>query len=438
MPWLPAHYSLIERLKKSQIVGATPKVNGKAFWFAYFWEECGEKDFLQPVKDQVARMFDGLFALPPQWDSTQPSCAFTITPRGTISWKPRKNAASVDLPANTSLTLLTPNAWDGIADLDLLAVLNQLLHSGFIRVKGTAGTQSPDSGLDVFRSALVGDIGGVHYKLGWRGDSRSVRQITDSGGLINKADSDGYAESVNLRKPWHPFSKVENRADYFYRKNKEDNCLATIVSISTSFMTASVFPLLNADFISDLPLALPQQGDDFKLMSEAHRRILHLVKDNAGHNVVRVADSQQLYLVAVGENYFDTQQAQIRRQGEGQAFPEFAVKSVPETGVLGCVKFVRVHHGLHEHGGLTVLPDRKRSIEPTLDGCRRFCQNQAVARVMYPVVLQMYQDALNAMPFHVKWLPNGHAVVPPLQDDGGVPMGAIASVKDLFQKNLWP
>lgn len=437
MSWLPAHYSLIERLKKSQIVGATPKANGKAFWFAYFWEECGEKDFLLPVKDQVARMFDGLFVLPPQWDPTQPNCAFTITPRGTISWKPKQNAAAVDLPVNTSLTLLRENAWDGIADLDLLAVLNQLLHSGFIRVKGTAGTQSPDSGLDVFRSALVGDTGGVHYKLGWRGDARSVREITDAGGLINKADSDGYAEHANLRKPWNPFSKVENRADYFYRKHKDDNCLATVVSISTSFMTASVFPLLNGDYHRDLPLALPKPGDDFKLLSNVHRRLLHLVKDNAGHSVVRVADSQQLYLVAVGENYFDTRQAQARLQGEKQAFPEFAVKSVPETGVLGCVKFVRVHHGLDEHGGLTVLPDRAHSIAPTLDGCRRFCQDQAAAKVMYPVVLKMYEDALNAMPFHVKWLPNGHAVVPPLQDDGGVTMGVIKEVKDLFGSRLW-
>jgi hypothetical protein len=435
MPWLPAHYTLIERLKKSQIVGATPALNGKAFWFAYFWEECGEKDFLAPVKDIVARVFNHLFDLPALWDTADPNCRFTVTPRGTISFRAGVKADTVYLPINTPLTLRAPAAWDNAADADLLAVMNQLLRSGFIRVPGTAGTQSPDSGLDVFRSALVGAAGGAQFKLGWRGDSRSVKQIRDAGGLINKADADGYAERVNLRAAWHPFSLPQNRSDYFYRKNKEDNCLATVVSISTSFMTASVFPLLNADYITNLPAALPQPTDNFTTLDPAHRRILHMVS-GAGQRLVRVADSQQLYLVAAADNYFDTQEAQTRRQGALQSFPEFAVKSVPETGVLGCVKFVRVHHGLDEHGGLTVLPDAAHSIAPTLDGCRRFCQDQAAARVLYPVALQMYQAALASMPYHVRWLPTGHATVPPLQAGGG-PM-TITSVKSLFAQQLWP
>jgi hypothetical protein len=437
MAWVPAHCALIERLKKSQIVGANPPLNGKAFWFAYFWEECGEKDFLQPVRDQIARMWNTMFQLPAQWDHTDPNCAFTITARSTISWKPGRNAASVDLPLNTSLTLLTPNAWDNVADADLLAVLNQLLRSGFIRVPAAAGTQSPDSALDVFRSALVGAMGGVAYKLGWRGDSRSVDQIKDAGGLINKAESLRYADSVNLTKPWHPFSQQQNRTDYFYRKNKEDNCLATVVSISTNFKTSAVFPLLNGDYISNLPNALPRVGTRFDTISPRDRRILHMVCDNTGPRMVRVADAQQLYLVALGENYFDTREAQARRQGESQAFPEFAVKSVPETGVLGCVKFVRVHHGLDEHGGLTVLADRPRSIAPTLDGCRRFCQNERSAKTMFPAVLEMYNDALSAMPFHVKWLPTGHSDVPLPNGDDNQPLPNILLVKDLFGKKLW-
>lgn len=437
MPWLPAHASLIEKLKKSQIVGGMPRLNSKAFWFAYFWEECGDVGFLEPVKAEVARLFNHLFNVPPHWDVGNPACRFTITPRGTISRNAGVSAAAVDLPLATALVPTAPTAWDAAADADVLAVMNQLLRAGFIRVPGATGTQSPDSGLDVFRSALVGAMGGVQFKLGWRGDARSVNQIRDAGGLINKADSDGYAESVNLRAPWHPFSLAANRTDYFYRKHKEDNCLATVVSISTSFTTASVFPLLNADYIQNLPARLPAAADDLSRLEPAHRRILHMVRGAAAdEKLVRVADQQQLYLVAVGENYFDTQQAQTRRQGADQAFPEFAVKSVPSTGVLACVKFVRVHHGLDEHGGLTVLPDAARSIAPTLDGCRRFCQDQQAARALFAAAQPLYQQALASMPYHVSWRPNGHAAVPPMQH-AGRPV-TITSVKSLFGQGLWP
>src|SRR6266702_7616294 len=126
MPWIPAHYSLIEKLKKSQISGSAPTLNGKAFWFAYLWEECGEPGFLSPVKEAVARLFNHLFELPPQWDQTQAGCGFTITGRGTVSFKPRVKAEQVYLSIDTPLTLRAANAWDGAADADLLAVMNQL------------------------------------------------------------------------------------------------------------------------------------------------------------------------------------------------------------------------------------------------------------------------------------------------------------------------
>jgi hypothetical protein len=264
-----------------------------------------------------------------------------------------------------------------------------------------------------------------------------VEQIRQAGGLINKADSDGYADSVNLRQPWNPFSKATNRTDYFYRKNKKDNCLATVVSISTSFKTAATFPLLNGDFISGLPAALPTEAQ-VNGLSMAMKKHFHRVKSTipAQGTLIRVADRQQLYLVVVEGNFFDTEGAQARREGEANKFPEFAVKRVPETGVLACVAFVRVHHSLDEHGGLTALLDASRCVAPTLDGCRRYTQSQAAAKQLYQAVKQEYDTTLATFPFHVKWTATKGVDVPPLSVNGAV--FTIAEVKNLLGQKAWP
>jgi hypothetical protein len=72
--------------------------------------------------------------------SLPPCPGFTITGRGTVSFKPRVKAEQVYLPINTPLTLRVANAWDGAADADLLAVMNQLLQSGFIMLIASVKT----------------------------------------------------------------------------------------------------------------------------------------------------------------------------------------------------------------------------------------------------------------------------------------------------------
>jgi len=439
MAWVTGHVSLIEKLLAYQICGAEPPENSKAKYFEYFWQECTGAGlgagFLKPIENDIVRLFNALFIVPEIWDTTSPQCLININKFGRAVKKDTKNPTDIFLPSDRTLTLRAPDAWRGVDDTVLLNVLSHLLQTGFVKVPARLGTQGPDSGTDVYRAVMVQSFDGVKFKLGWRGDSRSIKAIRDAGGLINKAESDRYAESVNLRAPWNPFSLVENRTCYYFRRTQSDNCLYSVVSISTEFRTSTVFPLLGD--VKNRPSSLPDPRDNFAALKPVHRRLLHLVSGN-GQKTIRMADAQQLYLVAVNDAFFDTRRAQ-EQVAQGQGFPEFAVKLVPETGVLGCVKYVRVHHGLDQHAGQTVLLDKNGSVRPTLDGCRRFCQDQKAARIVFRAAAKLYDDAVTSMPFHVKWISTmpGYAEVPAMTVNR-VSITKIDSVKDLLSGRLWP
>ena len=51
--FLPAHYTLIEKLKKHQLIGTAPPANSKAYWFGYFWTAItfNPKDMADNLKD---------------------------------------------------------------------------------------------------------------------------------------------------------------------------------------------------------------------------------------------------------------------------------------------------------------------------------------------------------------------------------------------------
>jgi hypothetical protein len=444
----PAHCQLIEKLKKHQLVGSTPTENSKAYWFAYLWEECGGTSFLDPVRNDVVTLFNHIFVLPAKWDTTLGAAKIAMSGAGRLSLRAPAKWEDVLLGNDEVLTFRARDSWDTAPDLPLLHVLEQLLKTGFVRVPAATGTQSPDSSLDVYRSVLTSQLSGRKYILGWRGDSRSVDQLRTAGGFFNKAESEGYAQKVNLRQTWNPFSQPQNRSDYFYRKRKSDNCLATIVSISTDFKTATTFPLLNEDYIRPMPQPpLPTPDEAKRIDDMTLKRHLHVISSNPiVPPQIRIADRQQLYLVIVEGNYFDTRKAQVRASGgsssvqggpEEGGFPEIAVKTVPETGILACASYVRVHHGLDEHGGITVLYDASRSLPPTLDGCRRYCQSQSAARELFTAAQTEFNNAVRAMPFHVKWAEAGAVPVPAMQASGGGQF-LILGVKNLSGQKLWP
>ena len=165
----------------------------------------------------------------------------------------------------------------------------------------------------------------------------------------------------------------------------------------------------------------------------ADTRIYFRIKGKAGgkdHTLVRIADRQQLYLVVIQGHYFNTQEAQKDK------FPEIAVKSIPETGILACLSFVRVHHDVDEHAGCTVLFDSVYPSRPrwwAAAGMRSPRQWPAISTRRCRAGTNR---AKAAMPFSVKWTANKGVDVEPLKAEG-VPL-LVSQVISVTGSQLWP
>jgi hypothetical protein len=444
--FLAEHIVLISKLKKAQLASLTDddrKYATKPFWFCYFWEECeANPSGFRPHAALIASFFERMYVLPPTWDPGNAACELEFN--GNDLAYVRRLRAGGATPIG-QLTL-KPNAWGQVPDQDLRNVLEALLSIGFEAVTPTGSDRAPfgksqftdfprASDIDVRRQSLVGELDKAYF-LGWRGDGRDLKKIQAAGGLINKAQSDyqGYATSQNMREAWHPFSDPAKQPNWYFRKAKEDNCLQTVVSVSTDFKTASTFPLLNADYVI-LPPVAPKENELSRLDHTEQRKWYRITGTSQGRQktVIRFADRQQLYLVIVDTQYFDTQKKQTYK------FPEIAVKKIPDTGVFACISFVRVHHVTVDMGGMTALYDASRSFPPTLDACRRYCQSQKFAKVLFTHVERVYNEtiAVLSQSYHVKWGSTGAVTVPPFADDDGHSM-TIATVKGVLSGSLYP
>ena len=436
--FLPEHIKLIAGLNKDMVVTVTDedrKHATKPFWFRYFWNEAVAKPLMfEPHAAAFAVFFERMFVLPQMWDPAHASCELKL--QGNLLLYRTGSAAN---PFQT----LTPKAnnWSTVSDADLLNILELLLGIGFESCIPKGSEARPfskkeflDSSLDVLRQGLVGEFDKAYF-LGWRGDGRDVGKIRDTGGLINKSQSDyqGYAASQNMRAAWNPFSLPANQSKWFYRIAQDDNCLQSVVSVSTDFRSSCTFPLLNGDYVVLAPLA-PTEAQ-LKLMSESDvKKWSRITGEVAGvpKTVIRFADRQQLYLVVVDTQYFDT------RERQPDKFPEVAVKRIPTDNILACISFVRVHHKTVENQPLTALFDARGSTPPSIDHCRRYCQSQKFAKILFDHVQKLYNDTVAALGpnFNVCWASNGAVNAAAFMDDSGQPM-RIRAVKNTFGGTLW-
>jgi len=443
--FLPQHIKLIGTLTKGNLVQLTDddrKHATKPFWFSYFWEECGaHPGEFEKSTTQILAFFNHMWLLPSIWDPSSPQCLLKLQ-AGKLVYS--ANNAPFPFPNLT----LNPGAWTSVSDTMLLQMLEICLEVGFesCSPKGTDKlpfstndfTHAPNPGrpphVDHLRSALVGSFDRAYF-LGWRGDGRNLDTIRKSGGLVNKTQSDDYAKSQNMRQPWHPFSLPQNQSKWFFRLAKEDNCLHTVVSVSTDFKSSCTFPLLNSDYVVLPPNNPSQQA--ISNMTLYERKQWHKVTGNVAgrgsESVTRFADIQQLYLVVVDTQYFDTQQKQTYQ------FPEVAVKQIPTDNILACISFIRVHHKTTDPAPLTAFFNPRNSDPPSLDRCRRYCQNQAHARQFFVQVQKLYNDTRNALGpnFHVKWASNGAIPVAGFLSDDDKPM-VITKVENYVNQTLWP
>jgi len=82
--------------------------------------------------------------------------------------------------------------------------------------------------------------------VGFRGETRPPAMVKMHNGCMSKALVEGLRNSLGMNRPWHPFTDPELRGKAYFRSGTKnaDNCLFTVVSIATDFMTASKFPLM--------------------------------------------------------------------------------------------------------------------------------------------------------------------------------------------------
>jgi hypothetical protein len=403
------HMRLIAELSKEAIIGdAAYDEYSKKGWFLYFWKEARAQSAFFSRSAQIVPFFNELFHLPVEWDKDPARLDANDDFENAANMLAYKN----NVPAARRITALRPKKpFDDVLNDTLKALLLECLKVGFEKIPvrnvgGLGEVATPD--LMFARHSLILDES-HSYSVGWRGDTRSMVDLEKAGGFLSKAASDqkpasgamSYAESINLRADWNPFKDPDIRSHYYYRKEQQDNCLHSVVSVTLDFVTASSFPKLE-DLVGGwmkgqtiAPTAtIDAPPDELKP---------HLCDVTiAGRKVKRLAAQNKLFLVVLFGGFFDTQ----KRQQSG-SFPEVAVKQVPANNIVGVVSYIRVFHSLKESDGFTVIYDPMQSELPSRDKCKALSGDDAIGNRLWLQVYKQFSAVRNTMPFRACWTGTG-------------------------------
>ena len=287
----------------------------------------------------------------------------------------------------------------------LRKVLTLFLEAGFLKVPTTDADLLAENFDDLVRASMKVYTGPKQYKMRWRSDSRAYPDIESAGGFLAKARSaEGYAASLGMRQPWHPFSDPALRKYMWFRKGQGDNCLNSVVSVGRAkeWQAYLPFPLMK-----DYPTKLQK------------RRVLVTTAANRRVPVTLGVSHTWLYLFVMTDLLALKTGALGARFGD-KAFPEIGVGSIPIGNVYGAVRFVRVFHapfpaalngpaGEHlDAVGFTAYP-----VEAIAPPKTRFAYSALVPQPPGVAdVRRAFNAVLHAGPVHVKWTSSGFAEVP--------------------------
>jgi len=413
------HMKLLTHLPKEKLVREGWTEYSKDGWFLYFWKEARQQAGIESRTAEVLPFFNEMYEVPADWDPQNLGPDLELAGQF-IFFKAGMSEAEVDEKL-APIKLKYKSSWDGVSDANLLKCLKACLAAGFERIRADTSVNplgnvsDTNSSLVFARHSLILD-NDHSYSVGWRGDSRTMTELRDAGGFLSKADSDkkdphtqlSYADKINLRAPWNPFSDPKVRCDYYYRKMQQDNCLHTVVSVTMDFVTAASFPKLE-DLIGGLLGGRKLKASETVESPPAELKSKMCNVRVRGKDIVRFADSQQLYLVVLFGGFFDTQ-ARQRGKNTGdndKSFPEVAVKQIPVNGILGSVTFVRVFHGLTENEGFTALWNIGASKRPERDACIAFAGEENIGLSLWNELRKQYRATTNSMPLRARWTGSG-------------------------------
>jgi hypothetical protein len=385
------------------------------WWFLYFWKEAkttiGNEASLAE-KNEFLIFFNATFKKGPTWSTNN-----QVVPRGRFLNPP--NAPGDPWTAN----LLTSG--------QLLAILNMLLKYGFKCITLAGGQVVPnDTSADLVALCESLDVK-VHWKAGWRAESwRDIQRLRRTGYLAQASDDQAqsaneqsWAVKCNLRQNWHPYTDPAVRNRLYYRKNQNDNCLYSAVSLAHNWKTAACFPKIAQH--TEYP-KLAGVNIDAKARS-AHPKYIGIVtfrKAEPGDSMtdcVRMmfVTTSKISLMVVEGIVFRTDNAQ-QRYKNGECFPEFAVPKVEGRNVMAMVQLLRVHHGPTDADGFTALIDNRFKQPPeTIQLVEAFKDFRAFS-VFKDWADQQYGSVANECPASLMWTDTGFAAAAiPLLDGKG-------------------
>jgi hypothetical protein len=404
------HMDVIRQLSVDALVGTGWAKNSKEAWLAYFWAEASNdlnRDKFYAYREWYLDFFNHMYELPGPW--TNPSKA---------------------RPLAEGIVLQKRREWSQANDAILLKMMEACLFTGFNRFRGSFPDGLPRNDASYQMVKFCEGYGkNKLVKFVWRGEDRSLDQISQVGGVFPKACSDyrppdadrsyiTYAEQCNMREPWHPFSIPAIRNDYWFRLTSSDNCTESVVSVTPDPKSALTFPRLGDKGIpSDLVPPIPSLFAGHPVGGQQVSRLSGKIATNAGQVdglAIKYADKVQIYLCLI-EKYFDTAASQQERHEQGlsekEKFPEWAVKEIPAADIIGSMSFVRVFKSMSDDDGFTVFYLPAESHRSTYTRVRdRYAKSARDMKLIKQLVCQAQTSFREAESLHLhsmKWTGTG-------------------------------
>lgn len=231
-------------------------------------------------------------------------------------------------------------------------LLTRMLRSGFAEF--TADYLESD---DLTLPGVQSGPNRVH--VAFRGDFRNPSEVRMHEGTYAKASLPALRSSMNMSRPWHPFSDLRIRKKLYFRRWNADNCLYTVVSIAEDFATATKFPLMcdmeSWQFGTAVVTAHGYTGgeDVRRLAAVFGGAVPSAARPGAPAQKILKASRTNIYVV---KTYFAFNTRRMQDVGPaGSPFPERAVRGIPWSRHLARVRIERIHYGQDSNDGHLII-----------------------------------------------------------------------------------
>jgi hypothetical protein len=421
----PAAWNDIAGIGAAELPSSLDQAN-PGYWFNYFWKEAKEAAKSDSgIQARLLDVFNWLFEkegevrVNVKIDTSELGRDYADQRRGNPDYE--VTAAGEVFKKESRNKYRLKESWEDLARTkpnELKAQLQTLLEIGFIRMPATRGKHAEMTSDDTRDAQMIDVLQGkiseftrrqkkgptpdqIEVGIGWRGDSRAFDTIRQEDGFFRKCDpSKGYAPGHGLTAAWNPLSDPQNQEFFWFRKNQNDNCLFTVISVGEheDYRAFLPFPKFQ-DQGSPRPFPVWVRIDG---------------KDN--YTLTLPGYDNWLYLCIYSGVVLDTQGLQLRevlpgeRNAKAGSFPERGQRKIKMKNIFGGLRFVKFFHDPSDNEGLTAVLDY-RTIRLTSDFIDLSTRSARFKKAA-PELERRFRKATRDGVVHLKWTPTGFATVP--------------------------